>query len=308
MDNGAQYSESLARLRTRTIEQCLEAQRRSGRRLVFALDTALSLQGIELPRYRRGGLLADTLHAVIESNGVRTILQGICFVLWSGPQTHMPIHHGRLRCTDSVTAWAMHANRLEDEELVVLGDSMMRRDGHMKKATLEEFRIYVDSLSDLSNYSGSDRLRAVRGVSKMRRVLRLMRENTDSSQETRSRIVLLRYGLPCPEVNYAIRLKGYSHVFFADMAYPDLKIIIEYDGRHHASRWLADSKRREALEDEGWLYIQVTAENLRDEDSQKELAERVAQRMSLRLGEPVRLCGRMTIAQIADGRRKGNRL
>ena len=101
----------------------------------------------------------------------------------------------------------------------------------------------------------------------MRRALRLMRENTDSSQETRSRIVLLRYGLPCPEVNYAIRLKGYSHVFFADMAYPDLKIIIEYDGRHHASRWLADSKRREALEDEGWLYIQVTAENLRDEDS-----------------------------------------
>lgn len=204
--------------------------------------------------------MADTLHAVIESNGVRTILQGICFVLWSGPQTHMPIHHGRLRCTDSVTTWAMHANRLEDEELVVLGDSMMRRDGHMKKATLEEFRIYVDSLSDLSNYSGSDRLRAVRGVSKMRRALRLMRENTDSSQETRSRIVLLRYGLPCPEVNYAIRLKGYSHVFFADMAYPDLKIIIEYDGRHHASRWLADSKRREALEDEGWLYIQVTAE------------------------------------------------
>ena len=50
-----------------------------------------------------------------------------------------------------------------------------------------------------------------------------MRENTESSQETRSRIVLLRYGLPCPEVNYAIRLKGYSHVFFADMAYPDLK-------------------------------------------------------------------------------------
>lgn len=142
----------------------------------------------------------------------------------------------------------------------------------------------------------------------MRRALRLMRENTDSSQETRSRIVLLRYGLPCPEVNYAIRLKGYSHVFFADMAYPDLKIIIEYDGRHHASRWLADSKRREALEDEGWLYIQVTAENLRDEDSHRELAERVAQRVSLRLGEPVRLCGRMTIAQIADGRRKGNRL
>ena len=79
MDNGAQYSESLARLRTRTIEQCLEAQRRTGRRLVFALDTALSLQGIELPRYRRGGLLADTLHAVIESNGVDLF----CALVWT---------------------------------------------------------------------------------------------------------------------------------------------------------------------------------------------------------------------------------
>lgn len=84
----------------------------------------------------------------------------------------------------------------------------------------------------------------------MRRALRLMRENTDSSQETRSRIVLLRYGLPCPEVNYTIRLKGYSHVFSRTWLIR-IEIIIEYDGRHHASRWLADSKRREALEDEG---------------------------------------------------------
>lgn len=77
-------------------------------------------------------------------------------------------------------------------------------------------------------------------------------------------------------------------MYFRGHGLSGFEIIIEYDGRHHASRWLADSKRREALEDEGWLYIQVTAENLRDEDSQRELAERVAQRVSLRLGS---LCG-----------------
>ena len=33
MDNGAQYSESLAQLRARTIEQCLAAQQRTGKHL-----------------------------------------------------------------------------------------------------------------------------------------------------------------------------------------------------------------------------------------------------------------------------------
>ena len=51
MDNGAQYSESLAQLRARTIEQCLAAQQRTGKQLVFTHSTALCLQRTEMPRY-----------------------------------------------------------------------------------------------------------------------------------------------------------------------------------------------------------------------------------------------------------------
>lgn len=290
--------------RARTVERCLAAQRRTGRQLVFALGTALDLQGIERPRYPHGSGLADGLYAVIGSNGSRTVLRDVRLVLWPGPQNHVSAYPGRLRCTDPVTTWAMHANRLEDEELVVLGDSMMRRNGRLKRAGLEDFQLYVDRLDDLERYADLKRTRAIRGITKMRRAIRLMREDTDSSQETRTRIALMRYGLPCPEVNHPIRIGRSSQMFLADMAYPDLKVIVEYDGRHHASQWLADIKRREALEDEGWLYVQVTAENLVDESSQEMLSERVAQRMSRHSAKPVKLRDRMIVREIVDGRRK----
>ena len=53
-----------------------------------------------------------------------------------------------------------------------------------------------------------------------------------------------------------------------DLCYPELKLIIEYDGRHHTdvrANWLKDIKRREALERDGWRLIIVTAEGLYDD-------------------------------------------
>lgn len=91
----------------------------------------------------------------------------------------------------------------------------------------------------------------------------------------------------------------------------DIKVAIEYDGRHHAGQWLADSKRREALEDDGWAYIQVTAENLMNDFEERALAQRVADRMSQRLSKPIMLCQRMSsgrihirITSLANGSRK----
>ena len=137
-----------------------------------------------------------------------------------------------------------------------------------------------------------------------------MREGTDSSQESRCRITLIRHGLPCPEVNYKVRSSN-GKIVFLDMAYPEIKVVIEYDGRHHAGQWLADSKRREALEDEGWIYIQVTAENLASEHEERLLAERVASRINQRLSKSIRLSQRMPsgrihirIASLATGNRR----
>lgn len=65
----------------------------------------------------------------------------------------------------------------------------------------------------------------------MQHALQFMREGTDSSQESRCRIALIRNGLPCPQVNWKVRLNN-GKIVLLDMAYPDIKVAIEYDGRH----------------------------------------------------------------------------
>lgn len=64
----------------------------------------------------------------------------------------------------------------------------------------------------------------------MQHALQFMREGTDSSQESRCRIALIRNGLPCPKVNWKVRLNN-GKIALLDMAYPDIKVAIEYDGK-----------------------------------------------------------------------------
>ena len=49
------------------------------------------------------------------------------------------------------------------------------------------------------------------------------------------------------------------------MCFPNLKLIIEYDGRQHAGdtrQWQGDLRRREELDALGWRIIVVTADDL----------------------------------------------
>jgi very-short-patch-repair endonuclease len=52
-----------------------------------------------------------------------------------------------------------------------------------------------------------------------------------------------------------------------DLSYPDLKLIIEYDGRQHfdnSAQWRRDLSRREELDGLGWRLIVTTSDDLRD--------------------------------------------
>jgi very-short-patch-repair endonuclease len=72
-------------------------------------------------------------------------------------------------------------------------------------------------------------------------------------------------GLPEPQVNYILREQNAEWSSRLDLCYSDLKLIVEYDGRHHAevrAKWLNDIKRREALERDGWRFVIVTSEGL----------------------------------------------
>ena len=106
-----------------------------------------------------------------------------------------------------------------------------------------------------------------RGGKLARRAARYVREGVDSAMETRLRLLLVLAGLPVPEVNVILRHPDGSWWMRFDLCYPSLKLIIEYDGRHHAEdseQWLHDLKRREALDRMGWRVIVVTMHDCYD--------------------------------------------
>ena len=50
-----------------------------------------------------------------------------------------------------------------------------------------------------------------------------------------------------------------------DLCWPSVRVIVEYDGRHHIEReeqWEADLDRREADDDEGWRTLIVTGRGI----------------------------------------------
>lgn len=99
----------------------------------------------------------------------------------------------------------------------------------------------------------------------VRRVLALADGLAESPQETRLRLLLLRSGLPRPVAQHVVR-DGGRFVARVDLAWPDRRIAVEYDGLWHAdpAQFRADRQRLDRLTAAGWLVVFVTAADLRD--------------------------------------------
>ena len=292
--NTESYSlEALTSLKHQRLNACAELLKRTDRRLVFARSEALELLAIEKPVEPEAERRRKDMDVVVASAGEKTHIEGVRFLTWYGPLATILINRS-IECTTPTCTWAHYSSVLDLQELIVLGDAMMRRNGHLARATPADFVAILDSAPQFQ------------GIRNCHRALSLMREGTDSSQETRTRLALMRYGLPEPCVNHMVRLEN-GQVIFLDLAYPELRIAIEYDGGYHrfsSQQVLRDDKRREALETMGWLYIKVTVLDLRTPEAEAELAQRVAMRCEDVLGVSVPLRARMTMRQLCDGRHR----
>ncbi|GAB3706057.1 DUF559 domain-containing protein [Mariniluteicoccus flavus] len=92
-----------------------------------------------------------------------------------------------------------------------------------------------------------------------------LRRGPESVRETRLRLTLTLAGLPEPDIQVEVFDEKGRLVARLDHAYADLKLAVEYDGRHHAEdseQWNRDIRRREDLERLGWRIIVVTSERL----------------------------------------------
>lgn len=221
--------------------------------------TALRLLGIEVP-----WTLEDDkrVHAVLPRRGERPQRPEL-HAHFCGRDGLSVVELDGLRVTSPAQTWIHLAADLDEDGLVVLGDSLLRRKAAMTTPTA------LRSL--LGRFPGA------RGVRRARAALELIRPGTDSSMETRARLLLVRAGLPCPAVNGPA--KGVDGEFLAlpDMSYPELKIAIEYDGDIHRTdpdTWRRDVERRQRLQENRWLIITVTADDVIRE--QERFVRRVA--------------------------------
>jgi len=152
--------------------------------------------------------------------------------------------------THPAEAWMQVANLVNVDDLVHLGDAVMRRKNPL--ATPEELALVVS------------KWKKRRGVARARLAVDYCRPGTDSWPETTTRLILVRGGLGCPEVN--LKVTDGKVTYYLDMAYADAMVAIEYDGAIHvADRAIMqyDRARRRWLEDRGWRVISVTAHDLR---------------------------------------------
>lgn len=94
-------------------------------------------------------------------------------------------------------------------------------------------------------------------------LLGLASPEVESPPESWVRYRLIEDGFPIPEVNWRIVQDG-REVFRIDLAWPELRIALEYDGYEtHLGRTEQDQARQCELERRGWIVVRADKDDLR---------------------------------------------
>lgn len=139
-------------------------------------------------------------------------------------------------------------------------------------------------VADAALHRGADRARCEhllasmsgrRGIVRARLALATADDGAESAGESLARVTLLEIGLPRPETQLPIE----THLgpFWADLGWPEERVLAEYDGQGKYDQMPAEAigreKRREdALLDLDWRVLRITKEDL---DRRQALAARV---------------------------------
>ena len=81
--------------------------------------------------------------------------------------------------------------------------------------------------------------------------------------------MLVRHGLPEPHVQHDV-FDGHRRIARVDLAYPEAKVAIEYEGDGHRTsqeQWRRDIQRQRELEALGWIVMRLTQVDLDDPDA-----------------------------------------
>lgn len=124
----------------------------------------------------------------------------------------------------------------------------------------------LDSLARATLFDAADVLALAerypgrRGIRIARESLGLVDGGAQSPKETWLRLLLIEAGLPRPQTQIAVYDAFGELIAYLDMGWEGIKVAAEYDGQQHRTdrmQYAWDSRRREKLEELGWIVIRV---------------------------------------------------
>ncbi|MGO2931769.1 endonuclease domain-containing protein [Microbacterium sp.] len=165
---------------------------------------------------------------------------------------------------DAVTALFTCASELTVPEAVTMLDALLTTADDYPDlgpgrplATMDEI---TQRLAEWGRFPGSGTVR---------KAAPLARTRVESPKETATRLLIRDAGFPEPAVQHEVR-DGGRFVARVDLAYPELRIAIEYEGDGHRTdkeQWRSDIRRQRDLEDCGWIVIRLTQSDLDDHEA-----------------------------------------
>lgn len=239
------------------------------------LDRVRSL----VPRLRRGQLVGgrtalfvwgyphpgswrrdDVIEVVVVTDAPRPRTRGVKGLRLAEGRAR-PWRIGSIPLVDPLAALFMCATTLTRGQIVTLVDALI--------TTADDYpglRSGRPVLTPVEVEQRLDEWGRFPGCARIREALGSARECVESPKETETRLRIVASGLPEPEVQHEVRERG-RFIARVDLAYPGLKIAIEYEGDGHRTsrdQWRRDIQRQRELEDLGWIVIRVTELDLRD--------------------------------------------
>lgn len=181
------------------------------------------------------------------------------FVLRGGTRTRRHESRGGIRdlaAQDWIT-WDGVKVTTPQRTALDLGCSLDRREALAAMDALA--RHHGFSAADLAKQLG--RYFRRRGVVQLRELVPLVRPEAESPRETWTRLAMIDFGLPMPQLQYWVLVDG-APTYRLDLAYPHARIAVEYDGQEHHTGPEArarDEARRTWLRAHGWTVIVIDA-------------------------------------------------
>ncbi len=146
------------------------------------------------------------------------------------------------------------ASVLDHDELVAVGDAIV--------ATGRANRLTIGELIEHAEH-----FRGARGMARVGRALGAIRVGSESPRETRLRLLLIRSGIPEPDLQIEVRDAAGDLIGRLDMGWRALRVGVEYDGQQHRledRQYALDLDRHRRLQEAGWTVVRVTARDLDD--------------------------------------------